>query len=76
MNAKYWKSLFELVVLTYVTGFLGLVSAAGFDVLDLASWKAAAIAAFPPVLVILYGAFARLVGNFSSATVVDTRDTV
>jgi len=74
VNRTFFKSLAELALVTYVVGFLGLVSAAGFDVLDLAAWKAAAVAAFPPVLAVLYGAVARFKGNFASALAVDTRD--
>lgn len=73
MNRKYFLALLELAVLTYVTGFLGLVSAAGFDIVSLAAWKSAALAAFPPVLVVLYGAVARLKGNYASPLAVDTR---
>lgn len=73
MNKTYAKALFELVVLTYLAGFLGLVSADGFDVTSLGAWKAAAVAAFPPVLVAVYGVVSRLVGNFASPLVVDTR---
>lgn len=73
MNKRFFKSLGELVVLTYGVTFFGLVSATGFDVLDLAAWKAAATAAFPAVLVAVYGALAKLVGNRDSALAVDTR---
>lgn len=73
MNKTFFKALFELALLTYVAGFLGLVAADGFDVTSLGAWKAAAVAAFPPVLAILYGAFARLVGNYASPFAVDTR---
>lgn len=74
MSKTYLKALLELVVLTYLAGFLGLVSADGFDVTSLGAWKAAAVAAFPPVLVVLYGVFARLKGNYQSPLAVDTRD--
>jgi hypothetical protein len=73
MNRKYFLALLELVVLTYAAGFLGLVTADGFDILSLAAWKAAAVAAIPPVLVVIYGAVARLRGNFASPLAVDTR---
>lgn len=76
MNKTYLKSLAELVVLTYLTGFLSLVTVAGFDFVSLAAWKAAALAAVPPVLVVLYGAVARLKGNLNSPLAVDTRDRV
>jgi len=70
---KYAKSLAELVLITYLLTLAGLVSAAGFDVLDLAAWKAAAVAAFPAAAAALYGALAKVVGNPDSAVVVDTR---
>lgn len=76
MNTKYLKSLAELVFLTYVTALLGLVTADGFDLLSLSGWKTAAAAALPSVAAAVYGAFARLVGNFNSAVAVDTRDGV
>lgn len=74
MNKTYAKALFELVVLTYAVGFLGLVAADGFDVTSLGAWKSAGVAAFPPVLVAVYGFVARLAGNFRSPLVVDTRE--
>lgn len=74
MNKSYARALVELVVLTYATTFLSLVSAAGFDFVSLAAWKSAALAAVPPVLVVLYGAVARLKGNYNSPLAVDTRD--
>lgn len=74
MSKTYLKALLELVLLTYAVSFLGLVSADTFDVTDLGAWKAAAVAAIPPVLVALYGAISRLAGNFNSPLVVDTRD--
>lgn len=74
MNKTYAKALLELVVMTYGVGFLSLVSAAGFDIMSLAAWKSAVVAAFPPVLVALYGAVAKHAGNGASPLVVDTRD--
>lgn len=71
---KYAKSLAELVVLTYVVGFLGLLTANGFDLTDLSAVKAASVAAVPTALAVVYGALARLLGNANSALVVDTRD--
>lgn len=74
MNRTFLKSLAELVLVTYAVTFFGLVSAAGFDIMSLAAWKAAAVAAFPPVLVAVYGVLARFKGNFASALAVDTRN--
>lgn len=70
---KYFKSLLELVLLTYAVSFLGLVSAAGFDVFDVSAVRAAGAAAVPSVLVVLYGAAVKGLGNRSSALAVDTR---
>lgn len=70
---KYAKSLLELVAVTYAVTFLGLVTAAGFDITNIASVKAAAVAAIPAVLSAVYGVVARLAGNFNSPLVVDTR---
>lgn len=71
---KYLKSLFELVALTYAVTFLGIVTAAGFDITDLSSVRAAAVAGIPAVLAVVYGVVARALGNLNSALVVDTRD--
>lgn len=71
---KYFKSLAELVALTYVVGFLGLITAAGFDLTSLSAIKASGVAAFPSALAVLYGAAVRALGNRSSALAVDTRD--
>lgn len=71
---KYLKSLAELVILTYATTLLGLLTANGFDITDLSADKAASVAAFPAVLAVLYGAAARALGNVNSALAVDTRD--
>lgn len=74
MNTKYLKSLLELALLTYAVAFLGLITADGFDLLSLGAVKAAATAALPTALAVVYGALARLLGNFNSALAVDTRD--
>lgn len=73
---KYLKSLAELAGLTYAVSFLGLLTAAGFDVTSLTAVKAAAVAAFPSVLAVLYGAAVKGLGNRQSALAVDTRDEV
>lgn len=71
---KFFKSLAELVGLTYAVSFLGLLTATGFNVLDLSAVRAAAAAALPAALSVVYGGFSRLLGNFNSAMIVDTRD--
>lgn len=70
---KYVKSLAELVALTYAVTLLGLVTASGFDILDVSALKAAAASAIPAALSVLYGALAKLLGNPDSALVTDTR---
>lgn len=70
----YLKSLAELALLTFAVTFLGLLSADGFNLLDVSALKAAAAASLPAVLAVVYGAVVRLLGNFNSALAVDTRD--
>ena len=74
MNTKYLKSLLELALLTFAVSFLGLLSADGFNLLDIGALKAAATASLPAAIAVVYGALARLLGNFNSALAVDTRD--
>lgn len=74
MNTTYLKSLVELALLTFAVTFLGLITADGFDLLNLGAVKAAATASLPAALAVVYGALARLLGNFNSALAVDTRD--
>lgn len=74
MNTTYLKSLVELALLTFAVTFLGLITADGFDLLNLGAVKAAATASLPAALAVIYGALARLLGNFNSALAVDTRD--
>ena len=71
--SRYLKSLIELVVATYALSFVGTITAAGFDLADISTIKAAAVAAVPAALAVLYGAVARFVGSFDSALAVDTR---
>lgn len=71
---KFAKSLAELVFLTYAVSFLGAITADGFNLLDVTALKAAAAAALPSAAVVVYAAFARLLGNYNSPLVVDTRD--
>mgnify|MGYP001565952725 CR=1 FL=1 len=74
MSVTYLKSLAELALLTFAVTFLGLLSATGFDLLDVSAVKAAGVASMPAVLSVVYGAVARLLGNFNSALAVDTRE--
>jgi hypothetical protein len=75
MNKTYLKSLVELTVVTYLTSFVGLLAADGFDFFSLAAWKIAAGSGLPAAAAVVYGGFARLVGNYQSALAVDTSDT-
>lgn len=74
MNMTYLKSLLELALLTFGVTFLGLVTADGFELLDLGAVKAAATASLPAALAVVYGSLVRVLGNFNSALAVDTRD--
>lgn len=69
----YLKSLAELTLLTYLVTFLGLLTANGFDLTNLGAVKAAAVASIPAAMAVVYGALARLIGNYNSALAVDTR---
>lgn len=71
--SKYLKSLIELTALTYATSFLGTITAAGFDLFNVSAVQAAAGAALPSALVVVYGALARLKGDYNSPLAVDTR---
>ncbi len=71
--SKYIKSLAELTGATYASSFLGLLLASGFDLTDISTVKAAAVAAVPAALAVIYGALAQFVGNRDSAVAVDTR---
>lgn len=73
-QSKFLRATAELALMTYVVTVLGLVTAEGFDILSLSAWKVAATAAFSPVLAILYGVISRLLGDYNSPLVVDTRD--
>jgi hypothetical protein len=71
---KYFKSLAELVLLTYAVSLLGLATADNFDITDISSVRAAAVAAIPSVLALLYGLAVKALGNRASALAVDTRE--
>lgn len=70
----YLKSLGELVLVTFLFSFLGLLTADGFDLLNVSALKAAAVSSLPSVAAVLYGAVARWKGDLNSALVVDTRN--
>ncbi|WP_329423974.1 holin [Streptomyces sp. NBC_01268] len=56
----------ERVVGTYAVAFLGLLLADGFDLTNLSSLKAAAIAAIPAGLSVLKAAVGSLIGDQST----------
>lgn len=71
---KNLRHLFELTAATWALVFLGLLLATGFDLTDLSALKAAAVAAIPAALQVVYGALATFVGDTKSASFTDTRD--
>lgn len=72
---QYFKSLFELVVLTYGVTFLGLVTANGFDLFDVSALRAAAGSALPAALVVVYAALVKRLGDRNSALASGKRGT-
>lgn len=57
----------ERTIAAYVTTFLGLLLATGFDLTDLSAVKAAAIASIPAALSVLKGVIGVFVGDSSTA---------
>jgi len=68
----YFKDLLYRTVATYVETVLGLVTAIGFDVLDMSAWKAAAVAGLPAAFTVLKGGLAYFVGNSEQAALINT----
>lgn len=68
----YFKDLAYRTVATYVETVLGLVTAIGFDVLDMSAWKAAGVAALPAAFAVVKGGMAYFVGNQQQAALVNT----
>lgn len=56
----------ERTVAAYVTTFLGLLLATGFDLTDMSAVKAAAVAAIPAALSVVKAAVGVLVGDQST----------
>lgn len=69
------KSVAELTLLTYVTGFLGLVTASGFDLTDMGALRGALVAALPAALAAVYGVAVRRLGDVKSALALSPGDT-
>lgn len=74
LKSKFLRATVELAVLTFLASLLALATADGFDLLSLDAWKAAATAAFAPVLSVLYAVIVRLKGDLNSPLATDTRN--
>lgn len=70
---KNLRHLAETTVASWALAFVGLLLADGFDLTDLSALKAAALAAVPAALTVVYGALASFVGDPKSASFTDTR---
>ena len=64
---KLLKDVVERTAAAYVTTFLGLLLATGFDLTNLSAVKAAAIAAIPAALSIIKGVVGSMFGDTGSA---------
>lgn len=64
---KLLADVAERTAAAYVTTFLGLLLATGFDLTNLSAVKAAAIAAIPAALSVVKGVIGVLVGDPSTA---------
>ncbi|WP_327073440.1 holin [Kitasatospora purpeofusca] len=67
MSSRFFRDLLERTLATYAVTLLGLLTAAGVDLTDLGTLRAALVAAIPAGLTVLKGALATLVGDPSSA---------
>ncbi|MEU2511215.1 holin [Streptomyces syringium] len=64
---KLIADIAERTLAAYVTTFLGLLLADGFDLTDISALKAAAIASIPAALSVIKGAIGGRFGDKSSA---------
>ncbi|MFF7730069.1 holin [Streptomyces sp. NPDC008001] len=64
---KVLLDILERTAAAYVTTFLGLLLADGFDLTDVSALKAAAIAALPAALSVIKGAIGTRIGEKNSA---------
>ncbi|GGY03608.1 holin [Streptomyces hiroshimensis] len=64
---KVLLDILERTAAAYVTTFLGLLLADGFDLTDVSALKAAAIAALPAALSVIKGAIGTRFGDKGSA---------
>ncbi|MEV5510310.1 holin [Streptomyces orinoci] len=67
MNKKVLIDIAERTIAAYVTTFLGLILADGFNLTSVSALKAAAIAALPAALSVIKGAIGRYIGDKDSA---------
>ncbi|MFI9722212.1 holin [Streptomyces sp. NPDC052396] len=74
MNKKVLIDIAERTLAAYVTTFLGLILADGFDLTSVSALKAAAIAALPAALSVIKGALGRFIGDKDSAAWLPARD--
>ncbi|KNB50327.1 holin [Streptomyces caatingaensis] len=73
MNKKVLVDIAERTVAAYLTTFIGLLLADGFDLTSVSALKAAAIAALPAALSVIKGALGRYVGDKDSAAWIPRR---
>ncbi|MGK5546056.1 holin [Streptomyces sp. URMC 127] len=64
---KVLLDILERTAAAYITTFLGLLLADGFDLTDVSALKAAAVAALPAALSVIKGAIGTRFGDKSSA---------
>ncbi|MFF4157987.1 holin [Streptomyces sp. NPDC001678] len=74
MDRKVLLDIAERTLAAYVTTFLGIVIADGFDLTSISALKAAAIAALPAALSVIKGAIGSRFGDKSSAAWLPERD--
>ncbi len=74
-TAKTLADIAERSVTAYVTTFLGLVMADGFDLTNVSTLKATAVAALPAALSVLKGTLGTRVGDKTSAAWLPERHT-
>ncbi|MEU5427045.1 holin [Streptomyces olivoreticuli] len=67
LSKKVLIDILERTLAAYVTTFLGLLIADGFDLTSVSALKAAAIAALPAALSVIKGAIGSRFGDQSSA---------
>lgn len=74
MNRKVFLDIAERTLAAYVTTFLGIIIADGFDLTSISALKAAAVAALPAALSVIKGAIGSRFGDKDSAAWLPERD--